>query len=171
MPFPLHKSPSGLIELFKLQNTGRAPTLFGEQVTPTVDVTEFYANTLLTTVLLTNAAAAFPLVLQDVQTGPQKRYLAVGVDVTMGAAGGTYLHLNVGIEAPSAAFPFCPLFSTAIVANPVAGQSYQHGGMLETPLVPPPGIVLTVSGESDAAGADHVVAIRILAQFIANPNQ
>lgn len=42
MPYPLHKSPRGLLGAFNLKTLGRAPTQFGDTVLPVSIVDDFY---------------------------------------------------------------------------------------------------------------------------------
>lgn len=162
MPFPLHKAPSGLLELLRLRTLGGQPNQFAEQVIPTIRANEFYAVDLLRSGSTSGAAGAFPRSIAGNvgagvvgAPGGPIALVAYAAIVTMGAAGGTQLRIRIGLDLPDAG-------PTAWVASEVfapaaAGGSYVATALFSPWLVLPGGARFFGTAESDAAGADHVM--------------
>lgn len=170
MPFPLHKSPSGLLELFRLRTLGANPPLFGEQVSPVVDVTEHYGADVMTSqfdqlnnVTLNGAGGTSVTRTQTALT----RLYAMSAQVQMGAAGGTILLLSIGIRAPNASAPVVILADRVVGACP-PGRTFRVSIPLPRPLILPNGTVIVSFFESDAIGADHTISQRFLLQDLSS---
>lgn len=172
MPFPLHKSPRGLIELFRLRALGAQPNQFGEQVQPVVDVTEFYAQDLMFSANQTGAAGAFPRgVVGTVGTGaapgaagPILLYALEAV-LTNGAAAGTWLNIRLAVELPGSAGPVAGLANVNHI--PIAGAVFGAAIVLPRPLVIPSGGIIRADAASNGAGADHVLAMTNIIALLA----
>lgn len=158
----LQKSPLGLLELFRLRDQGRNPPDFAEAVAPTVDVSEYYGADLLGVVSDTTAADAFPRTLTRVIDQPIRVH-AIGIVITIGAAAGTWCTWHVGFIRPDPTSgnnpTLCPVGGD--VFTPRIGATFVFGVKVE-PFVLPAGSSLQASATGDAAGADHVVALRYL---------
>lgn len=159
MPFPLHKAPKGLLELFRLKTLGGSPFQFGDTVQPTVDVDDFYAADVLfsaedvagaaTGAINTTAGLAVqggPII------GPQRIY-GIGGLIIMGAAPGTFIEWAVGFVLPSFGFPGA-IVGTGRRETIIAAQVIQFGSWVPK-LVLPPGAQMFVRLYGDAAGVDH----------------
>lgn len=164
MPFPLHKSPQFLLDLFRLKTVGGSPYAFGETVQPGVDVTSFYGADIQLSSSLVSAAGALPRTATFTVVNPA-RYLAVATECTLGAAPGTTLRLGVFYRSNSVSVAV-PLFWEVFTGAPplVANTGILVGGMLATPIVAPAGAVFFASASGNAGGADHVVDLRFLSE-------
>lgn len=165
MPFPLHKAPRGLLELFRLRTTGSQPNLFAETVSPVVDVTEHYIADQLRT------AAATPIVGnlnagQYLTAGPLGPLGGGGAvlalygftgSVTLGAAPGTWLAISLMLEIPVAGPPATLAFMRWDDTQLVAASFYETCIVLPRPLILPGGSTYGAYAEGDAAGADHTL--------------
>lgn len=160
---PLHKSPRGLLELFRLRTLGRQPDRFGDTVVPVVEVGEFYAADLklvstpaLTTGAIGGAGMSSTLTL----TGPIRVH-AAGAVVVCGAAAMTNVTVTVEVLRQSPAGPptlGCPLvsyFFPAINAGARVGVGVPIGRSWVLLPGAAMGIIARISGT--AAGADHTV--------------
>lgn len=165
MPFPLHKSPRGLLELLRLRTLGAQPSLFSEGVQPVVVVNDHYAADLLVNSNHDLAAAAFPLV-QTVTTAGVTRLMTFSVDVTLGAAVGTYLALSIGLQLPSSSNPVSWYGYQLFTAGLIAGEAYRLVANMPSPLILPSGAFLIAGASSNAAGADHVLSLRTTQQVL-----
>lgn len=164
MPFPLHKSPKGLLELFRLRTLGAQPNSFVEGVAGVVDITEFYSNDLQGIGQSSFAAENFPMSVVFTEERVT-RYLAINGGVTMGAAGGTWLKMTLCYR-PTPASTANVAVASSLVANPVATQLYRFQLVFANPWVLPAGAQWLLFAESDAAGADHTPMIRTLVQLL-----
>lgn len=158
MPFPLHKTPVGLLELFRLRTLGAAPNLFGEQVTPVVDVTDMYGLDLLANVFENGPAGAIGVGLAAAQSANARRYQGFNAQITIGAAAGTWLTLAVG-------YSLIPGGTATMLASvsltPIVGATYRvAAGAAMRGLLLPPGHNLVFLCDGNAAGADHVPGVR-----------
>lgn len=157
MPFPLHKSPQGLLELFRLRTLGRHPESFAEIVSPTVDVAQFYGVDLQVTEQLgPPVVAALPILVTLTATSPG-RLLQQSALATMGAAGGNEARVRVGYR-PNATSPFVDLGAQRIL-TPVAAASYSTVSIQSQPIAFPAGAQFFALLEGDAAGADHNIVL------------
>ena len=159
--FPLSKAPDFLLSLLRLRTLGGQPNQFNEALLPVVESTEFYGSNLLVTGASPNAVQAFPAnVVGDV--GTTSRYLGLGGIVTLGAAPGTFLHGTVFAQIPTSINTAFPLFPTVRVTGLAAAATYWFGGMFASPRVFPAGTRLSFVAASDAGGADHTFALRLM---------
>jgi hypothetical protein len=158
--FPLHKFPLGLLEVFRLRTSGGQPTEFGQGVQATTDVTDFYASDLLAVQNSSSGATTLPLTLVVTMPNP-RRILGVSGVVVLGAAAGTVLRLRLGVRTnASQAIHYigsATYTPTALVSHPVLGSALP-------PYTLPAGSQLVLEVDSNAGGADHVIALRHLAQ-------
>jgi hypothetical protein len=153
MPYPLHKSPSGLLELFRLRALGKQPDQFGNAVQPVYDVGDHYAPDLYVTGRFDTA----PGVMNQTLTarGSVGRYMHVSGTVVVGAAAGTFLHMRLGLQQPGGnpiawlvQSNFTPRVAVAFtIAVPVLR------------MVLPAGVAFVLNTQGDAAGADHDLSI------------
>lgn len=163
MPFPLHKAPKGLLELFRLRTHGSNPPTFGEIVAPSVDVTEYYGADLISTVSENSAAGAATGQLNGAAAVFARRYLGLSGTWVGGAAAGTWLEVSVGIGGVPGGGNV--LFGAKTVSVPVAAAVYRVAAVFPVPLVLPPGAFPFVLTESNAAGVDHVRQLRYMFQI------
>lgn len=160
--FPLHKAPRGLLELFRLRTLGQQPAQFAEHVSPVVDTTDFYGVDLVVTNAQQTSGAAFTQALEFTLTDGPRRFLGLGAQVEIGATGGTYLTMRLGVR-DRVGGAFAPMFySTVGTVDP--GVTYGVGGFLSGGLVLNAGSVITAVFESDAPNADHDFSVRTLFQ-------
>lgn len=164
---PLQKYPLGLLELLAAKVNGQTPTLFAERLQPTVDLTEFYGADLVITGITQGAAAAFPLALTRVSEVTQ-RFHGLAAEVAVGAAAGTYLSIRLFVSVPNGSPNLCVAQTVITVPNGlVAGVAYNASFWFPTPLILPAGTGFIAYAQSDAAGVDHVMALRSIQNNIA----
>jgi hypothetical protein len=169
----LQKAPFGLLELFRLKSGGVGPTQFGDAVIPTVEVGELYGAEQLCCNVSQSAAAAMPITVTETiganagNKGPIRLH-GVGAHCTIGAAAGTWAQLSVLIQMPAQGgtpVVYCPLASLQF--TPRIGQSFYLGiPPLPRPLMIRNGIQLLAQLTGDAVGADHVVALHWLYEWL-----
>lgn len=166
MPFPLHKTPRGLLELFRLRTLGSAPPQFGEQVLPVVETSEFYAagNKLVSNATPVTGAIAGAGATATLTLTGQVRLHCVGVQLTIGAAPATNINLGVRI--------FLGATSCAVVgqfhAAAEAGATILVGAQIPRAWIILPGPTTTIQARvcGTAAGADHVVALQTIIDVV-----
>lgn len=160
MPFPLHKAPVGLLELFRLRTLGSNPPEFAGVVQPTVDVAEFYSADLKLfsgVTATTGALAGLSSVLT--LTGPIRMH-AIGARLVIGAAAATNVVIMVGMRDTQTGLR-APLASQ--VYGAVAATQEVHIGALVRGLVfPPTRWSVYAQATGTAAGADHILDVRLL---------
>jgi len=165
MPFPLHKSPRGLLELFRLRTLGANPPQFGDQIVPMVEVSEFYAFDLKTcsgssptTGAITGAGLSDTLTL----SGPVRVHWA-GANFIVGAAGATNVYLSIEYADNGGVIGLASQFFATLNALSNVRVSARLGG-----LVFPAGnnqrFRATISGTG--AGVDHSIAPMLLMDVI-----
>lgn len=158
MPFPLHKSPAGLLELLRLRTLGRQPGLFSEQVSSVVESTEFYAADLVINGSEDGAAGAINQTFLGAAAPTYRRYLGLSGQLIMGAAAGTVISVGIGFRSPAAAANVA--WGTLNLNTPVAAMVYRVHAQFPIPLVLPPGSQPMIQTSGNAAGADHVLQLR-----------
>jgi hypothetical protein len=157
VPFPLHKSPKGLLELFRLRTLGAQPSQFGEAIAPVVDVDEFYSSDLLRTELSNVTGALAPLQIAITLTEPTKLYGLTAAFI-MGAAGGTVLTVAISMNLPALASPAWLLAGEQFQAAALAPASlYPVAVLFPRPLIAPAGTQIIAQAFGNAAGADHQI--------------
>lgn len=156
MPFPLHKAPVGLLELYRLRTQGAAPPMFGDQVTPTADTRGMYGADLQTvdTQNATGAINAGGLAVGRVFQFPGRLLVTSGA-IIVGAAAGTQIQIFLQYR-PQASLTFVTLGMTIIDA-PRIGALYAAIPNFAEPLVFPSGSEFRIFVQGDAGGADHFV--------------
>jgi hypothetical protein len=158
---PLHKVPRGLLDLLRARTLGRNPDELGNVVTSIVDATSMYGSDLQVVASDALAAGAINRTITGSATFPG-RLLAIGGQIVMGAAAGTFLRLRISYS-PGPSFLAVPLIEQTYTAPAlVNGSTYTTGILLPSPLVFAPGAQFTFSTIGDAAGADHVPTMRSL---------
>lgn len=169
MPFPLYKSPRGLLEALKLRTVGKNPDRFSEMVQPTVDVLDMYTADVLFTAAVATGAAAYPF-NSTLDVAFTRRFLGVSASITMGAAPGTRLTIRIGVAVPSSSSPAVIVAYGAQTAPfLVAGGNFSVFALFPRPLVLTAGCQIVTVAESDAAGADHQLSVRFLSDNL-SPN-
>lgn len=161
---PLQKAPRGLLELLRLKTLGEQPNAFDRTVSPSIDITDFYANDVQQTFNVNNALAALPQTLTQPVTEPI-RVLAMAAEMTLGAAAGTRLQVRVGVRSPQNTSTVW-FASENVTAGLAAGLSYVAVGILSGPMVIPPGWTLVAHAVGDAGGADHQLSLRWIPQIL-----
>lgn len=171
MPFPLHKAPSGLLELLRLRTLGGQPNQFSEQLIGTIHANEFYASDLLRSGNQTGTAGAFPRALTGNVgagiTGAPGGPIALthfAAIIVMGAAGGTQVRIRIGLDLPDSG-------PTSWVGHMVGAPAAAGGGYVAVAafspwLVVPAGTRFVANAESDAAGADHVLSFTTISAVL-----
>lgn len=158
MASPLHKTPLGLLELFRLKTLGRAPEVFGDTVLPVMPSREAYAAAEMQTA---SSASWGPGAINGV--GGQGTLVTVasfmwiwGVSgqITLGAAPGTFITWEVGLNVPGTAQEW--IFGCGDLRTVVAGETIRFGATLPHPVVLRAGSYYVARVHGDAAGADHV---------------
>jgi len=161
MSQPLQKAPLGLLQLFRLRSGGVGPEQFGGELTPTVECVDFYGVDRVVGVLETSAAGTAST-MASASSQFARRLLGLSGTFTVGAAGGTWLHLSINVQiAPSTARIG---FGVVHITTPIPTAIYRVAASLPMPLVLPPGHSYVLEVNSDAGGADHVKSLRYLYQ-------
>jgi len=171
----LDKAPVGLLELFRLRSQGIGPFVFADGVVPTVEVGEFYGADNLCANVSASAAAAMSVTVTETiganagNAGPLRLH-ALGAHCTIGAAAGTWAQLSVHLQLPAqGGTPVVYVPIASMQFTPRIGKSFYLGGFaLPRPLVIRNGVQLLAVLDGDAGGADHVVAVRWLYEWIPN---
>lgn len=159
---PLHKSPRGLLELFRLRTLGRQPDQFGDTVVPVVEAGEFYAADLKlisTATATTGAIGGAGMSNTLTLTGPIRLH-AAGAVVICGAAAMTNVTITVELLRQNAAGTVlgCPLgcyFFPAINAGARIGVGVPIARSWV--LLPGASMAVIVRISGTAAGADHSI--------------
>lgn len=168
MPFPLHKAPRGLLELFRLRTLGAQPPLFGEQVTPVCEVSELYAADLkaISGSAVTTGSIAGVGISDDLVLTAQVRAHGISARFVVGAAAATNVSLGVELEiggeavGTSVFLAACNAASVhrvwmpfprpiVLLANVFAGQ-----------------VIVRARVSGTAAGADHTIRPVVLMDVI-----
>lgn len=155
IPLRLSKFPVGLLELFRMRDNGRVPTLFSDEIDPSVDVTDFYGADILVASGSSAGAGVIGRTQSDTIAKPQ-RLLTIQGNLTIGAAAGTWLTLTVGFSIPGGTFG---VQLGAVTFTPIIGGTYRVAAPVMG-LVLPDGCQLFTSSEGNAGGADHVLQLR-----------
>lgn len=158
MPFPLHKAPRGLLELFRLRTLGEQPRLFSEIVQPVVDVTEFYGQDLKLPLSAAPTIGALPVTEDLVFTGPVRLH-AIAAVLVVGAAAATNVTLECGIAFDVAGSRLRAPLQSIFLPSLAAGQR----ATVSTPTpawVFQPGVIAYAFVAGTAAGADHQLDVR-----------
>ena len=161
MPYPLQKSPRGLLELMRLRTLGEQPRLFSEQVMPVIESNPFYGADLLQ-VLSPTANVGAILNLASTQTMLNASGLrGLGAFLTIGAAPATNVTLmwSVVIGDPTGATE-ASLGSQFIAQAPATAALFC--GLPLPLLVLPPGTLCRCRVVGTAAGADHALRVTVL---------
>lgn len=145
----------GLLNFLRLKG-GVGPNVFGLDVNPDIDVTEFYGNELTAVDELGAGVGALPRTSAITST-QARRYLSLSGVLVLGAAAGTWAQISIGYVLPSGS-AITPLLQSQLVMAPVAGQTIRVAIDCRG-LVLPPGHRITAIAEGNAGGADHNVAI------------
>src|SRR5262245_18582881 len=134
---------------------GRGPNVLSLDVTPEIDVTDFYGiqNTVIT--LQTNAAAALPITFAGTLSTAPRRYLVLAGEVTLGAAAGTWLNVTVGYDDGVTFIPVEAMNYTGTIA----GATYRVAAVVRG-LILPAQFRARVDIQGNAGGADHVAQLR-----------
>jgi hypothetical protein len=157
LPFPIQRTPRGLLELLSVFG-GDAPRLLDEEVSGIVDLRDFYGADRMINTQTVGAAGAYPRTVSTTPVGTTIRVHNFGAqlnNVAAGAANAYYIGL-VRLQDPNQIQ--VPVFSAvyqAPAAGYAAGTLLDFGGQLPYPRVIPPGWVLTttVFSNDPAAGA------------------
>lgn len=157
VPFPLHKAPQGLLELFRLRTLGAAPPMFGDVVTPVIDVGEFYAaaNKLCSSSAPAVGAISPPLI-ETFDISAAIRLHAVGAQLLIGAAPATDISLDVRVQIGAVS---CVLASQFFAQAPAAGRISVGTIVPAWVLLPQQALTLIAVASGTAAGADHSLSI------------
>lgn len=165
MPFPLHKSPAGLLELLRLRTLGASPNTLSEEVRPSFDSTEFYAadlKLLNDETATVGALAALDNVL--LLTGPTRVH-AIGGRLAIGAAAATNLVVSVGLRQT--------ISGVRVGVGAWQFPAIAAGGIVNFGTHVPPWVLPAASGvggawsafafvAGTAAGVDHSLSVRVL---------
>jgi len=153
----LQKVPRGLLELFKLRQTGEYPDDMSKMLMPIVDVSAFYgSDTLIPASSAPTVGAIGGELLETLITTGTIGILALGGVLTIGAAAATNMTLSWGIVLPGP-FPRS-VFGSQFVAQAAAANQVSVGSAFPRVVVPA-GTTLYVGVSGTAAGADHSLAI------------
>jgi hypothetical protein len=165
VPLPLHKSPQGLLELFRLRQFGRAPDEFGSIVFPVVEVGDSYAcQSLLTSGGTVGTGAIAPNLTASLTLSADLRIRAFCGRLTIGAAAATNVALQVGVLLPGTSLTEHPLnniFYPAIGIGGIVGVSTNLG----QPITLRAGSVTYARASGTAAGADHQLYAAAVIEF------
>lgn len=145
----------GLLQFLRIKG-GQGPNALGLDVTPSMDVTDFYGAQSLVVTNQTGAAAALGNLFAPAANN-QRRYIAISGNVTIGAAAGTWLTLGIGYVDP--------ITGTAVVLQaqsftPVVGGLYRIAHDAQGFVLLPPPYAPAFFCAGNAGGADHVTALQ-----------
>lgn len=156
--FPLHKSPRGLLELFRLRTLGAQPSTFGQGVIGVSEVTEMYSAdlkfALAGTAVVGSIAGA--LVADLVLTAPVRLH-GISGDITAGAAAITNAFMSLGVVFNGVNGPGASLGGIFLPTIP-AGLPARWGVAFH-PIVLDPSVRLRITAWGTAAGVDHSVQV------------
>lgn len=157
--FPLHKSPRGLLELFRLRTQGSNPPRFGGEVVPVVEVGGFYSADLI---FASNAAATVGSLANLTTTltlTADLRCHAVCGELVIGAAAATGVSGHVSLRIVTAGNTIsAPLGSQVWAAIPAGGR-VGFSAALPYPLMLRAGVALRAVVVGTAAGVDHSLTV------------
>lgn len=153
----LQKIPRGLLELFKLRQTGEYPDDMSRTLLPVVDVSAFYSSdTLIAAGSAPTVGALAPELIEDLlTTGGMLGILGLGGSLTIGAAAATNVQLSWGIILPGSTRI---VLGCAFVAQAAAAAVVRFGSTFPRVVVPA-GTTLFVQASGTAAGVDHTLNI------------
>jgi len=117
MPYPLHKSPVGLLELFRLRTLGANPVQFAEGVTPVVEASQFYSADLKQVVFAAATVGAGAPIVSALTLVTPARLHSMGLILTAGAAGLTNVSLSLRVVLNGAATQIGGSFQAALPAT------------------------------------------------------
>lgn len=160
MPFPLHKAPRGLLELFRLRTLGAQPAGFAETVQPVVEVGGFYAPDILITSNGTAAVGALANLTANLTLSADLLLYALSAELLIGAAAATNVSGFAAVRIQTAGVQVnCQLASRFFPAIPAGGR-VGFGVPLGYPLMLRAGTVLRATVVGTAAGADHTLNVQ-----------
>lgn len=159
----LDKWPAGLLELLRVKHHGIAPTEFSETLAPTIDATDHYGVDFQFSAQTNLSAGAFPRTITHEVLGAPTKYFALGGNITIGAAAGTYLEGSIGIVAQSSAIAWLHVHAVPVH---VAGGVYTMACFLPRGLLLLPGMQIVTTWRSNAIGADHIASYHRLLQSL-----
>ena len=153
----LQKVPRGLLELFKLRQTGEMPDDMTKSLVPVVDVSAFYASdTLIPASSVPTSGALLPELLEELVTTGAIGLLSLGGSLTIGAAAATNLTFSWGILLPGQTTR--SILGSSFSAQAGIGAVIRFGSAFPR-IVAPVGSTLWVQVTGTAAGVDHTLAI------------
>lgn len=162
MPFPLHISPTGLLELFRLRTLGGNPNAFSELVGIDVNALGFYGqmqNIENTATVGTAGPAAVGGLSNSFAFGttPHLIYAVTATAITgAGSVAGDTLQLQIGLNAGNTTNQTGCIGSNSMVATG-PGVFYSFGVLLPVPRVYGPGGFAWARLTTNRAGADFTV--------------
>lgn len=149
----IQKVPRGLLELFKLRQTGEYPDDMGKMLVPMVDVSAFYSSdTLIPASSAATVGGLAPQLQETLVTTATVGLLALGGQLVIGAAAATNITVSWGILLPGA--PSMTILGSMFIAQAAAAASPAFGSTLPR-MVLPVGTTLLVNASGTAAGVDH----------------
>lgn len=151
----LQKAPRGLLDLFRLRTFGLQPDRFSNVIQPSVDVLAQYGSDLLQTTTSPPTVGALLNLTEAITFAERAHLLGISGLLTLGAAAGTNVYVEVGIQLPNNASPQHVLGSImfpAVAATQIVSV---------TGIVPGNGFVIGPQAQiyaragGTAAGVDH----------------
>lgn len=153
----IQKVPRGLLELFKLRQTGEYPDDMSRTLLPMVDVSAYYAcDTLIPASSVAAGGALLPELVKDFTISPSLGVLSLGGSLTIGAAAATNLTISWGILLPGA--PTRAVMGSMFVAQAGIGAVVRFGSAFPR-FIAPSGSTLFSAVCGTAAGVDHTLTI------------
>jgi len=150
---PVQVAVDSLLQFLRVKG-GQGPNALSLDVSPSMDVTDFYGMQSLVTTNQTGAAAAIGNLFGPASTAP-RRYVGISGNVTIGAAAGTWLTLGVGYQDPTGA----AVVLEANTFTPIVGALYRIALKVDN-LILPNGYIPALFAAGNAGGADHVAALQ-----------
>lgn len=141
----------GLLQFLRIKG-GKGPDNLALQVSPSIDVTDFYGVQSIVTAQEAAGPLAIAQTVASVVATQFRRYLSISGTVTIGAAAGTVCSLSLGFRL-GATTPFVLLATNGPFA-PVVGGIYRFGCDVRGLILPPQSQVL-MRVDGNAGGADH----------------
>lgn len=152
---PLHKAPAGLLELFNLKVLGQQPNLFGELVSPVVDVRDFYGQNILIASGTGGEVGTLLNLFERLTLTSNLGLRGIGAILTLGGTGGTDLSITVGWESDAG---FRVPLATHSFAAVGAGQIVEFGVPLRMVIAAGSRLYANAYAGS-VGGADHLLQV------------
>jgi hypothetical protein len=165
---PLEKSPLGLLEIMRLQTRGKAPDKFGEAVTPTFAVEDYYTADRRFIRRLNGAAAAYPNSIAF-NFGPARLVSVCGRNEFIAAGGANAFYYGAVLlrqTESNTEITIADKFFQAPAAGFAINFTLDVALVLPEPIVCPAGSRLTILWQSNDPAVTHRPVMFLMAESL-----